>query len=30
MDNLILLAPGGRMVYCGPTKRLTEYFNQVG
>ena len=26
IDDLILLIPGGKLVYCGPTKNLEAYF----
>lgn len=29
-DNLILLAPGGRMVYCGPSSGLADHFSARG
>ena len=30
LDSLILLAPGGRMVFCGPANQLAEHFNHRG
>jgi ABC-type multidrug transport system ATPase subunit len=30
LDSLILLAPGGRMVYCGPANQLAEHFQNRG
>src|SRR4051794_29847047 len=30
IDHLILLAPGGRVVYCGAANQAAEHFAQVG
>jgi hypothetical protein len=30
MDDIILLAPGGKMIYCGPIAKIERYFDEVG
>ena len=30
MHKLILLGPGGRMVYCGPVFKLADHFSKLG
>lgn len=29
MDDIILLAPGGRMIYCGRTRLIEAYFSKL-